>query len=142
MKKKSQLFPEQSSLTTQTIEKYLELIAENPETAELHADLGSLYAQQQQWQAAIDCYKEAIKLNPQFAGAYRNLARVFLQIGKEAKAVDSWYEALRLEPYWAKAKQHYSLGNSLWKYKKLGKAIACYRQAIKLKPDFFPAYWC
>ena len=140
MKKKSQLSPEQSSLTTEIIEKYTKSIAENPETAELPADLGSLYAQQQQWQDAIDCYEQAIKINPKFAGAYRNLARVFLQIGKEVKAVESWYEALSLEPHWAEAQQHYSLGNTLWKYKKLGKAIACYRQAIKLKPDFFPAY--
>ena len=140
MKKKLQLSPEQSSLTIKTIEKYTKLIAENPDKAELHADLGSLYAQQQQWQDAIDCYEQAIKLNPKFAGVYRNLARVFLKIGKEAKAFESWYEALSLEPNWAEAQQHYSLGNTLWKYKKLGKAIACYRQAIKLKPDFFPAY--
>ena len=140
MKKKSQLSLEQSSLTIKTIEKYTKLIAENQKKAELHSDLGSLYAQQQQWQEAIDCYEQAIKLNPKFAGAYRNLARVFLKIGKEAKAFESWYEALSLEPHWAEAQQHYSLGNTLWRYKKLGKAIACYRQAIKLKPDFFPAY--
>ena len=141
MKKKSQLSPEQSSFTNETIEKYTKLIAENPDKEELHADLGSIYAQKQQWQEASDCYERAIKINPKFAGAYRNLARVFQQIGNEAKATESWYEAFSLEPHWAEARQHYSLGNTLWKYKKLGKAISCYRQAIKLKPDFFPAYY-
>ncbi len=140
MKKKSKLSPKQSSFTTENIAKYTQLISEKPEAAELHADLGSLYAQQKQWQNAIECYEKAIELNPKFAGAYRNLARVFREIGKEAKALESWYEALTLEPDWADAQQHYALGNSLWKYKKLNKAIACYRQAIKLQPDFFSAY--
>ena len=139
MKKQSQSSPEQSSVAN-AITKYTQLLADNPEKAELHANLGSLYAQKQQWQDAINCYEQAIKLNPDFAGVYRNLARVFLQIGKEGKALECWYHALRLEPDWADPQQHYTLGNTLWKCQKIGKAIACYRQAIRLKPDFFLAY--
>lgn len=138
--KKPQISTESSSCTLETIEKYRKLIAENPEIAELHADLGSIYARQQQWFKAIAAYQQAVKLNPQFAGAYRNLARVYQQIGEIEKAIDSWYEALKLQPDWADAQQHYSVGNALWKKQKIGKAISCYRQAIKLQPDFLPAY--
>ena len=139
MKQKSQSSSEESSLAT-AIDKYTQLLADYPDQAELHANLGSLYAQNKQWQDAIKYYKQAIKIDPEFAGAYRNLARAFLQISQEKKAVECWYQAFRLEPEWAEAKQHYSLGNTLWKCRKFGKAINCYRQAIKLQPDFFPAY--
>ena len=137
MKQQSQSSPAQSS---DAIKNYVQLLVDNPEKAELHANLGSLYAQQQKWQEAIKYYEQAIKLNPEFAGVYRNLARVLLQTGKEGKALEYWYQALRLEPNWADAQQHYALGNTLWKCQKLGKAIICYRQAIQLKPNFFPAY--
>jgi tetratricopeptide (TPR) repeat protein len=129
----------QATLTT-AIEKYQQLIELNPNQPEIHADLGSLYAGQQQWQKAIACYQQAIKLNPEFAGAYRNLARVLAQTGNQQKAIDHWYQALRLEPSWAKAEKHYLLGNNLLKHKKIEKAIRCYRQAIKLKPDLIVAY--
>ncbi|AFZ35723.1 sulfotransferase [Stanieria cyanosphaera PCC 7437] len=128
-----------ANLTT-TIEQYRQLIKLNPERAELHADLGSLYARQQNWQKAIAAYQQAIKLNPDFAGAYRNLARVLTQTGNQSKAVERWYQALQLEPNWAKAEKHYLLGNTLITHQKIGKAAQCYRQAIKLKPDFLAAY--
>ncbi|GAB4244142.1 MAG: hypothetical protein Kow0049_33950 [Stanieria sp.] len=128
-----------ATLTT-TIEQYQQLIKLNPERAEFHADLGSLYASQQQWPKAIACYQTAIKLNPNFAGAYRNLARVLTQTGNQPKAVERWYQALQIEPNWAKAEKHYLLGNTLIAHKKAGKAAQCYRQAIKLKSDFLAAY--
>ncbi len=105
MKQKSQSCSEESSLAT-VIDKYTQLLADYPDKAELHANLGSLYAQKKQWQDAIKYYKHAIKIEPKFAGAYRNLARAFLQISQEKKAVECWYQAFRLEPEWAEAKQH------------------------------------
>jgi len=122
------------------IAKYRQLVVNNPDRPEIYANLGSLYAQQAKWQEAIACYKQAIELAPEFAGAYRNLARVLTQTGNLQKAADCWYRALNLEPDWATAKDHYTLGNTLWTQKQLERAAHCYRQAIQLQPNYWEAY--
>jgi tetratricopeptide (TPR) repeat protein len=122
------------------IAKYRQLVVNNPDRPEIYANLGSLYAQQAKWHEAIACYQQAIELAPEFAGVYRNLARVLTQTGNLQKAVDYWYRALSLEPDWATAKDHYTLGNTLWTQKKLDRAAHCYRQAIQLQPNYWEAY--
>ncbi len=63
------------------------------------------------------------------------------KLGREKQAVEYLYRALQLEPNWADAKKHYSLGNLLWSQNKLSKAANCFRQAIALQPNLFPAYY-
>lgn len=111
-----------------------------PESAEIQADLGSLYARKQDWSKAIACYQKAIVLNPDFAGTYRNLAKVFSKIGKKEKAADAWDRALTIEPDSAPAEQHLQLGNTLLEQGKIDRAVNCYRQAIRTKPELSEAY--
>lgn len=111
-----------------------------PESAEIQADLGSLYAKKQDWPKAIACYQKAIALNPNFAGAYRNLAKVFSKTGEREKAADVWYRALTLEPDRSPVKQHLQLGKTLLEQGKTEQAVNCYRQAIRLKPELPQAY--
>ncbi len=127
---------------TAAITKYTELLAENPEQANLHSSLGDLYVQQQQWHQAIAAYKQAIKLNPTLARVYHNLAHVLNQLGNERQAADYLYQALKLEPNSVTATKHYFLGNILRSQGKLQRAIACYRQAIQLQSDLLLAYQC
>jgi tetratricopeptide (TPR) repeat protein len=124
------------------ISKYLRLIATSPQPAEVHANLGSLYAQQQQWQDALSCYEQALNLDSDCAGVYRNLAKIHTQMGDERKAADNLYQAFKLEPTCATSEQYYLLGKSLQSQKKPGRAIACYRRAIQFQPDFWAAYNC
>ena len=125
---------------TATIEKYTQMLAKNPEAPEIHFNLGNLYAQQEQWEKAILCYKKAININPQFAEAYHNLAKVYLKIDNENKAAYFWYKAIKSEPRKVQIKEYWSLGNTFKAQKKLGKAADCYRQGIKVQPDFLPGY--
>ncbi|GAB4529360.1 MAG: hypothetical protein Tsb0014_11220 [Pleurocapsa sp.] len=131
-----------SSQPDSAIAKYLKLVEENPEKAEIHANLGSFYAQKQQWQQAINCYQKAIAIDPTLAGVYRNLAKIFTKIGNQLQAADYLFQGLKLEPFWADAEEHYQLGKLLQSQKKFNKAIASYRQAIELKPDFLDPYNC
>jgi tetratricopeptide (TPR) repeat protein len=103
-------------------------------------NLGSVYAQKQQWQKAISCYQEALQLNSKCGKTYRNLARVYRQIGHNQKAVDCWYRAFSLEPSIAKAEDHYNLAKGLLQQDQVEKAIICLRRTIQLKPNFNDAY--
>jgi tetratricopeptide (TPR) repeat protein len=122
------------------IQEYLQQLESNPESAEIHASLSSLYAQKQQWQEAIIAAQKAISLNPNFAGAYRNLARILTKLGKENAATECWLKAYSLEPERANAAEFCRLGNLFLQQKKLDRAFTCFLQALKLESDFTEAY--
>ena len=121
------------------IERYQAAIAKEPDSAEHYANLGSLYAQTQQWQEAINVYQQAIKVDPNFAGVYRNLARVLERLEKFAEANIYWFKALSLEPDRATAEEHFQLGNNLLQQDDILSAMACYRQTLRLQPDYAAA---
>jgi tetratricopeptide (TPR) repeat protein len=122
------------------IERYRQKARENRNSAEIKANLGTLYARNQQWQEAIACYRQAITLNPQFAGAYRNLAKVLEKTGKLTEAAEGWYQAFTLEPQRATAKEYWQLGNLFSQQGNLEKAITCYRQGIDRQPKSWELY--
>ncbi len=135
------IFPLPKALPPQTpIKHYKQELENQPESAKVHANLGSAYAQQQDWQQAITYYKKALNLDPQMAGVHRNLARVFTQINQPGAAAQFWFQALRLEPSWAQVEEHLKLGNTLRKQEKTEQAQACYRRVLKLQPDSLEAY--
>lgn len=103
-------------------------------------NLGSLYAQKQQWLKAISCYQEAVELDPKLSKSYHNLARVYSKIGKKEQALLCWYQVFTLEPNLAQPTEYFRLAKNLLQYKQVDKAIACLRRAIELKSDFHQAY--
>ncbi|MDJ0554863.1 MAG: tetratricopeptide repeat protein [Microcoleaceae cyanobacterium MO_207.B10] len=121
-------------------QNYLKAISLDSQDASIHANLGSLYAQDESWEQAIPCYQQAIALKPDFAGAYRNLAKAWTQVDRQAEAADCWYQAYTLEPQNITPEQHLNLGNSLSRQGQLTKAISCYQRAIKLNPNYSAAY--
>lgn len=132
--------PTQQSNIEVAIDYYTKAAFTQPESAEIQANLGSLYAQQQQWQKAIACYKKALALEPNLPEVYRNLASVFTQVGKQEEAADCWYQTLKLKPNWASVEQYLELGKLLSDRGKLEPAIDCYRRAIELNPNVLEAY--
>ena len=124
----------------QEIAEHVEQIAKNPNSAEIHLNLGHLYLQQKQWQKAQQSYESAIAIEPELAEAHRKLADIFSHLAKPGKAADRLYEALKLKPESATPQQHHQLAKTLEKQSKPGRAIAAYHQAIDRQPDFLAAY--
>jgi tetratricopeptide (TPR) repeat protein len=114
--------------------------AQQPNSASSWNNLGSTYAQKQQWLKAISCYQEALELDPHHSKTYRNLARAYGKIEKQDQAILCWYEAFNLEPDIAKPQEHFSLARQLLKLDQVESAIACLRHAINLDPNFVQAY--
>ncbi len=113
--------------------------AKQPDSAISWNNLGSLYAQKQQWNKAISCYREAVELDPKLSKSYRNLARVYSKIGKKEQATLCWYEAFTLEPNVVQPEEYFSLAKNLLQQDRLDKAIVCLRRAIEQKADFSQA---
>jgi O-antigen biosynthesis protein len=118
---------------------YLKAIAIQP-TAEVHARLGSLHAQQNRLSEATLQYQQAIALDPQFAGAYWKLAAVLQQSGEAEQALVCRYRALQQQPQWAFAEDAVKLAGELRQQGKLEWAIDCYQQAIRRDPSAAEAY--
>lgn len=72
------------------------LIALQPEAAHLHAALGSLYADHQQWPQAQQAYFEAHRLDAANPEHVFNLAVSLDQLGKSALALQYYRQALSL----------------------------------------------
>jgi tetratricopeptide (TPR) repeat protein len=115
---------------------YNKALENQPNFAQAHANLGTIYAQQQQWQEAIVAYQKALAIQPNFTGVYRNLAKVFSQQSKTQEAAECWYAALILEPEKATAEEYFNLANTLVEQRQQNRAIICYRRAIYLNPSF------
>ena len=134
---KTQLSPQQIE---QAILQCRQKIASAPKTLELHAKLGDLYLQQQQWQEAVVCYQKIVELEPFNPQAHRCLARVYDRLGEKGKVSDRLFTLYKVEPESFSVEQLYKLGQSLEAQSKPARAIVCYRAIIESQPDFFSAY--
>ena len=119
---------------------YGKAIEIDPDFAEAYTNLGTLYAQEQQWQPAIGCYQKAIALQPNLASTYRNLARVWTQMGQLSEADECWFKAYSLEPAKATPEEHIHLGDNFLRQNQVTQAIRCYCHAIELNPNLNDAY--
>lgn len=72
------------------------LLAQQPESANLHAALGNLYAEQSQWASAQAAYFNASRFAPNSADYAFNLAISLDQLGKPNLALAQYQRALEL----------------------------------------------
>jgi tetratricopeptide (TPR) repeat protein len=72
------------------------MIAQQPEGANLHAALGNLFAEQNQWPSAQEAYFNASRLAPNNADYAFNLAISLDQMGKSSLALKQYQRALDL----------------------------------------------
>ncbi|MGA2258229.1 MAG: tetratricopeptide repeat protein [Thermoguttaceae bacterium] len=113
---------------------YRQILAVEPNHADVIHLLGVLAHQVGNPDEAVACYCRALELKPDYAEAHNNLGVALKEQGKMAEAVACWRQAVKLKPDYVET--HYNLGNVLKEQGRLDEAIACYRQALTLKPDF------
>lgn len=83
--------------TDAAIARMKEVAAQTGETAQIHDDLGSLYAQARNWPQAEDEFNRALHLQPDFAEAHLHLGFVF-QAEQKGDPAAEWSEACALAP--------------------------------------------
>lgn len=116
-------------------EKYL---AQKPDDATAHFDLGYVYTAQKEKDKAIVEYRKAIALDPKMAQAYLNLGISLL--GDDAKgAIGPLRRATELN--YSYAQGHYLLGLALEQTSPISEAIKEFTIATKLNPNDFAAHF-
>ncbi len=117
---------------------YLHLaVEENPGSAEVQYELGSLYRQVDQFERAIVHLEEAIRLRSDFVDAYNQLGITYYDQGKYVEALTVFRATTQLEP--ANAHHFYNLGTVQKIRRDYVSARESFLTALKLKPDYSEA---
>jgi Flp pilus assembly protein TadD len=105
--------------------------------AEIYSDLGFTKARLGKADEARADYEKALALDPKCASAHQNLAVWYVQVGELAEAESHYRQALPGRPT---AETHNGLGYVLLRQGRKDEAVAEFRTAIELDPDFKPAH--
>ncbi|MDQ1559721.1 MAG: protein O-mannosyl-transferase [Pyrinomonadaceae bacterium] len=128
---------------------YAQAAALKPDMFRPQYNLGQIYESQGNYKEAAAAYKRAVMLKiDESAGetqvnvmsAYFNLANVHAMMNEHAQAVAALQEVIRRlpEPYHT---PHYNLGLSLAALGKQQEAVNSFKEAIKIKPDYWEAHY-
>jgi protein O-GlcNAc transferase len=118
------------------ITKMKAAVATDSQNAELHDELGSLYAQQKDWNHAREEFATAIHLNPVLAAAHLHLGLAMRARG-EGDAMPEMMEAARLAP--RNATVALELGKALVADGKDEQAIPIFEHVLQLEPGSIQA---
>jgi CRP-like cAMP-binding protein len=117
---------------------YLQMAGEeNPGSAEVQYELGSLYHHVNQYERAIVHLEEAIRLRPDFVDAYNQLGITYHDQGKYVEALTVFKACTQLEP--ANAHHFYNLGTVQKILRDYKSARDTFSTALKLKLDYSEA---
>ena len=113
---------------------YLQAIAIKSDFAEVHVNLGSLYANQKQWNQAIRCYQHALRIDPELVTVHQHLTRI-LQLRLKSTA------NIEQTPEPPPTLEHYlHRGETAKQQGRLEIALEQYRQAAKIAPNNIDVY--
>jgi tetratricopeptide (TPR) repeat protein len=109
-----------------------------PDYADAHQNLGRALALTGPLDPAIPHFQKAVEINPGFAEAHSDLGRALMAEGQYDQAMPHLEKALAIKPGLVEA--HYYLGEALYySQARVQEALAHWREALRLDPDFAPA---
>lgn len=123
----------------EAIEKIEFAIAQQPNEATYHLNLGVAFKAMKQHSRALNCFERAIQLAPQMADAHFNLGVLLQATDQLEAALASYQQAVILAPSNASYLSNY--GSALQMCNQFDAAIACYNQALALQPNDHTTSW-
>jgi len=108
------------------------MIAENPECANAHYNLGVMLMRQGKWDEAIEEFEEAILNSGRMFEGYVNLGYIYLMKGELENVVKANLRAIEIEPRYARG--YANLGFAYLQLGKTDEAIDALKKAIELNP--------
>jgi protein O-GlcNAc transferase len=113
-------------------------IALNPDFGEAHCNLGNVLRELNEPAAAAEHCRKAIAINPASGEAHNNLGNALKTQGRLAEAAERYLEAQRLMPH--EPQVPLNLGIVRRDMGDHDAAIACFRQALALRPSWGEAW--
>lgn len=111
----------------------------DPTHAKAHFSLGDLLLARREFQGAERHLRAAIQRNPDYVAAYNHLSICLGEQERIGEARQLLLRALDADPLCAST--HCNLGNLARQSYDFKEAVRCYREAIRLQPDFIEAHF-
>jgi len=116
----------------------LKKLADDPSSAELHHQLGTVYLENAEPEKAIEHLTQAIILDRGFAKAYLVLGDAYSRTKMTELAIQTYREATRIKPDFAEA--YYYLGMLYGREKRHQEAVDAFKQATTINDRMLLAY--
>jgi protein O-GlcNAc transferase len=127
------LFHHQAGRLAEAERIYRQVLAQQPNHADVLHLLGTLVGQNGESEQAVKLLRQAIAIHPASAFYYGSLGNVLEDLGQLDEAISALRTAIQLKPDLAEA--HNNLGNLLRNAGRVDEAVESFRQAIRLRPD-------
>ena len=122
----------------EALELLSKAVAQAPNQASYHSNLGETYRRMGRLEEAVDCFQRALALQPDRPDTLANLGAALMQIGRVDEAIVSCERGLSLQP--GSAVAHNNLGAALSRKGDFPGAAVRYRRALSLDPNFAEAH--
>lgn len=113
---------------------HLEALTADPQAAQAHVNLISLYGRAGNPELAEQHYREAVRLGNELADAHYNFGVLMASQGRLGDAASAFQRALQLDPFHPRA--HNNLGALLARQGKRSEALEHYREALASDPQY------
>ncbi len=119
------------------IEEFKIAMKARPDDWAGHANLGTFFMEQRDFQKAVDCFETATRLEPRMVGPMVNASMAYSNMQQNDKAESSLRRALQAEPNNAAAL--FNLGLLLAEERRMDEAEKALRAALKSDPQMAAA---
>jgi predicted TPR repeat methyltransferase len=120
-------------LFDRAIESYRQAQALEPDSAEIHYNIGTVLKAKGELEAAIASFRKSIRLKPWLAQAHYNLGNALKDKGNLDAAIESYKKALEEKPDHVQA--YNNMAAALQDQGNLEAAKAAYAGALRIQPD-------
>lgn len=100
---------------------------------------GYVYAEQGQYQNAIESFNKAVKINPKYADAWCGMGFAYKNLGDLSKALKCFQRAVKFDPKYEVA--WYNMGHSYGELNDHFHEIECYEKSLQINPDLLNVRW-
>jgi tetratricopeptide (TPR) repeat protein/predicted Ser/Thr protein kinase len=118
---------------------YLELVEKYPKEKRAHFNLAICYLAEKKFPEAIKEVDKVLQLDPHFGNAFELFAEIYMGMGDMVKAAEYLKKYAEASP--GVAEPHSATGDLFFQMGRLDEAIASYREALKIKPNFGADEW-
>jgi len=116
-----------------------ELTAKYPREKRAHLSLAAYYRGRKAFPDAIGELGKALELAPDYGGAMELFAYLYMDMGEMEKATEYLKKYTAVNP--GDADPYVAMGNFYFRTGRLDQAIASYREALRIKPNFGADEW-
>ncbi|MEM8689240.1 MAG: sulfotransferase [Pseudomonadota bacterium] len=104
----------------------------HPKSQLLHNIKGTIHAEMDEPEAALECYRSALKVQSSYAAAHNNMGFLFMKLGRFDEAVEAYFKAIKHLPNYVEA--HVNLALVYLEMERPEDALSRCRKALEISP--------